>query len=69
VPTFSLAALTILELAPPELIEVAARSGYDQVGLRLLPAVPGGIAYPLMEDETMLRETIRRLKATGIAVC
>jgi sugar phosphate isomerase/epimerase len=30
--------------------------------------MPGGIAYPLMEDQTMLRETIRRLKATGLAV-
>jgi hypothetical protein len=32
-PSFSLAALTALELAPPELIEVAAACGYDHVGL------------------------------------
>ena len=43
---FSLAALTVLELAPPEMIELAARCGYEKVGLRLLPATPGGIAYP-----------------------
>jgi len=67
-PAFSLAALTALELPPPALIDVAAACGYDQVGIRLLPAVPGGIAYPLMEDEASLKETIARLDATGIAV-
>ena len=67
-PAFSLAALTVLELAPPALVDLAAASGYDNVGIRLLPAVPGGIAYPLMEDESGLRETIARLDATGITV-
>jgi sugar phosphate isomerase/epimerase len=68
VPSFSLAALTALELAPPRLIEVAAACGYDHVGLRLLPATPGGMAYPLMEDAAGLRETIARLEATGVTV-
>jgi sugar phosphate isomerase/epimerase len=68
VPSFSLAALTALELAPPGLIDVAAVCGYDHVGIRLLPATPGGIAYPLMEDEATLRETIARLDATGVTV-
>jgi sugar phosphate isomerase/epimerase len=68
VPSFSLAALTALELAPPALIDVAAACGYDHVGLRLLPATPGGIAYPLMDDVASLRETIARLDATGVTV-
>ncbi len=67
-PSFSLAALTALELAPPALVEVAATCGYDHVGLRLLPATPGGLAYPLMEDAAGLRETIARLDATGVTV-
>lgn len=67
-PKFSLAALTVLELAPPELVEVAASCGYDHVGIRLLPAVPGGLAYPLMDDAVALKETLARLDATGIAV-
>ena len=67
-PSFSLAALTVLELAPPALIDVAAACGYQQVGLRLLPAMPGGVAYPLMEDEPGLKETLARLDATGITV-
>ena len=67
-PRFSLAALTALELAPPELIDVAAACGYEHVGLRLLPATPGGVAYPLMQDPVALRETIARLEATGVTV-
>jgi sugar phosphate isomerase/epimerase len=65
---FSLAALTVLELAPPEAIEAAARCGYEHVGLRLLPATPGGLSYPLMDDRALLRETIKRLDSTGVAV-
>jgi sugar phosphate isomerase/epimerase len=67
-PKFSLAALTVLELAPPELVEVAAACGYHHVGIRLLPAVPGGVAYPLMDNEAALKETLARLEATGITV-
>ena len=67
-PSFSIAALTVLELAPCAMIDVAAACGYQQVGLRLLPAMPGGVAYPLMEDEAGLQETLARLDATGITV-
>src|SRR3979409_2368294 len=67
-PSFSLAALTVLELAPPALIDVAAGCGYDAVGIRLLPAMPGGIAYSLMDDEAALKETLARLDATGVTV-
>ena len=35
---FSLAALTVLELSPPDMVEAAARAGYSHVGLRLVPA-------------------------------
>jgi hypothetical protein len=34
----SLAALTVLELSPPEQVHCAADAGYSQVGLRLVPA-------------------------------
>jgi sugar phosphate isomerase/epimerase len=66
--TFSLAALTVLELAPPEMVELAAHCGYEKVGLRLLPATPGGIAYRLMDDAPLLRETLARLQSTGVTV-
>lgn len=67
-PTFSLAALTALELAPPQLIDVASACGFEQVGLRLVAATPGGTAYPLMTDRNALKETKARLAATGIRV-
>jgi hypothetical protein len=41
---FSLAYLTVSELAPPDAVTVASQTGYDYVGLRLLPAAPGGAA-------------------------
>ena len=34
---------------------VAARTGYQKVGLRLAPAAPGGAAYPLMREPACAR--------------
>ena len=67
-PAFSLAALTALELAPPALIDVAAATGCAQVGFRLIPVAPGGAAYPLQDDPALLRETLARLRDTGVGV-
>ena len=67
-PPFALAALTPVELAPPEMIEVASKTGYSQVGLRLIPVAPGSWAYPLMDDPAMLRETLARIADTGVGV-
>jgi sugar phosphate isomerase/epimerase len=57
-----------LETSPPEMIEFAAEAGYDLAGIRMMPAVPGGQAFPLMSDRAMLRETQRRIKDTGVRV-
>jgi sugar phosphate isomerase/epimerase len=65
---FSLAHLTALTLPPPELIGVAARSGYQRVGLRVLRVTPQGLAYPLMDDPPGLRETKAALADTGLSV-
>jgi sugar phosphate isomerase/epimerase len=65
---YSLAHLTALALPPPRLIEVAARTGYHKVGLRLAPAAPGGRAYPLMRDARLLSETLARASDLGIGV-
>jgi sugar phosphate isomerase/epimerase len=67
-PSFSLAALTALELPPPKLVEVAAACGFEEVGFRLLPATLGGKSYPLAGDPLQLRETKLRLDATGVRV-
>src|SRR5262249_15192937 len=64
----SLAALTVLELAPPDMVECAARAGYDCVGLRLIPATPEEVRYPVVGDTPMVREIERRLRDTGVRV-
>ena len=38
--SYSLSALTVLELAPPEQVSTAAAAGYSHVGVRLIPATP-----------------------------
>lgn len=67
-PDFSLAHLTVLSLAPPDMIEVAARTGYRHVGLRLIGVTAESPAYPLMHNPAMMRETKSRLAGTGIGV-
>jgi sugar phosphate isomerase/epimerase len=57
-----LAALTVLELAPPGQVAVAAQAGYTHVGLRLIPVA--GQTLPSFDP----RELERRLADTGIRV-
>jgi sugar phosphate isomerase/epimerase len=65
--SFSLAQLTVLNASPPELIRIAAASGYQHVGLRLLE-VTGGDAWSLVSDPQLLRETRRAMSDTGVGV-
>jgi sugar phosphate isomerase/epimerase len=67
-PKFSLAHLTVIRLSPPQVIEVAARTGYDTVGLRLVGGTEISPAYPLMEDKPLMRATKAAMAATGIGV-
>lgn len=64
----SLAHLTAIDLAPPELIHVAAEAGFDAVGLRLIRVTDSSPGYPLMRDPAMMRTTKAALRATGLAV-
>ncbi|MGQ7956373.1 sugar phosphate isomerase/epimerase family protein [Pseudomonas sp. SP16.1] len=64
----SLAALTVLELSPPQMVEVAARAGYSHVGLRLVPATPEEQHFPLVADARLRAQTRQRLRDTGIRV-
>jgi len=65
---FALSHLTVLESAPPRVVEIAARCGYSFLGLRLIPSGPGAIAYPLMTDKLMMRDTKARLADTGMRI-
>ncbi len=62
-----LAALTVLELAPPAMVACAAAAGFDRIGLRLLPATPEEVQHAMVGDTPLVRETEARLRDTGMA--
>ncbi|SAL21617.1 xylose isomerase domain-containing protein [Caballeronia peredens] len=64
----SLSALTVLELTPPQMVECAARAGYDFVGLRLLPATDTEVRHEIVGATPLKRETLAALRDTGIGV-
>jgi sugar phosphate isomerase/epimerase len=66
---FSLAHLTVLGCAPPEMTYIAARAGYDYVSIRpIFMGLPGEPNYALAENREMLAQTKRALTATGVRV-
>ena len=65
---YSLAHLTVLSLTPPQVVDVAARTGYRCVGLRMTRVTPDEVLYDLARDRALMRETKARLAATGVAV-
>lgn len=60
--------LTMLDVAPPDLVSLAHESGFDAVGLRAAPGAPPEQPWPLMPGSPMLAETLRRMADTGIRV-
>ncbi|GHF71160.1 sugar phosphate isomerase/epimerase [Amycolatopsis bartoniae] len=66
--SIGLAHLTLLRLSPPELVGVAAEAGYDFVGVRVRAATAGENQYPMAAGSPMSRETVRRLRDTGLRV-
>lgn len=64
----SLAALTVLELSPADMVETAARAEFDRVGLRLVPATPEEVSYPILDDPALLKATLKRIRDTGMKV-
>jgi sugar phosphate isomerase/epimerase len=64
----SLAALTVLELSPPDMVSCAAAAGYTHVGLRLLPATAQEATWPMVGDTPLVREVRARLDDTGTGV-
>ena len=67
-PRLSLSHLSALDLRPAELLSAAAAAGFWAVGLRLNPAAPGAISYPLRAGSAELSETRRRMNDTGVAI-
>lgn len=65
---YSLAHLTALDQPPPDLIRMAARLGYQRVGLRLIRVTETSAGYPLHQDSGLMRQTKNALAETGISV-
>jgi sugar phosphate isomerase/epimerase len=63
-----LAHLSLIELSPPDMVSAAAAAGFDLVSLRLAPATAGEPQHPMIGDTLMMRETLARLQALGVAV-
>jgi sugar phosphate isomerase/epimerase len=63
---FGLAHLTALELSPPELAREAASAGFAAIGLRVHPAMAGGVAYPLRAGSRAQRELRTILASEGV---
>lgn len=64
----SLAHLTLIDIPPPELVDIAASAGFDAVGLRISAAGPGDEPYPMAPGSPLLRATRRRMESTGVSV-
>lgn len=65
----SLAHLTVLDTTPPELVAVAAAAGFRTVGIRLTATPSVGVPpYDCLHEGPLLRETLLRLKDTGVSV-
>jgi sugar phosphate isomerase/epimerase len=64
----ALAALSMLELSPPDMVSCAAAAGFSHVGLRLLPATTEEPQHNMLGNSRLLRETLQRLQDTGVQV-
>jgi sugar phosphate isomerase/epimerase len=65
----SLAHLTVLDTTPPELVTVADAAGFRTVGIRLTATPSVGVPpYDVLREGPLLRETLLRLRDTGVSV-
>ncbi|MDE2300574.1 MAG: sugar phosphate isomerase/epimerase [Burkholderiales bacterium] len=64
--SISLAALTVLELSPVEMVRCAADAGYTHLGIRLLPATANEPAWDIVADTPMRRELVATLAGSGV---
>jgi len=64
----ALAALSMLELTPPDMVSCAAAAGFSHVGLRLLPATSTEPQHDMLGNSPLLQETLQRLQDTGVQV-
>ena len=63
---YSLGHLTLIDVPTPELIRIAARTGYDFASPRLICGGLPGPDYSLSRNEELRRCTVRALAETGL---
>jgi sugar phosphate isomerase/epimerase len=67
-PMVGIGHLTMLDVAPPDWVSLAAETGFDAVGIRVAAVGPTEEPWPMTAGSTMLAETRRRLDDTGVRV-
>jgi len=65
---YSLAYLSAAPRSPPDVLTIAAKAGYQHIGIRIMPAAPGGSFADLMQDKALLAATVGRIAETGVGV-
>jgi sugar phosphate isomerase/epimerase len=60
--------LTMLDIAPPDWVDLAHDAGFDAVGIRIGVAAPTEEPWPMTIGSPMLAATLGRLAATGMTV-
>ena len=67
-PLIGIDHLTLLHVSPPELVSIASETGFDAVGIRVHTAGRAEEPWPMTAGSPMLKETLERLRETGIQV-
>jgi len=67
-PPIALSHLSALDIAPVVLAPMAAAAGFSAIGIRMNPAAPGAICYPLRAATRDLRDLKAVLADTGIGI-
>ncbi|GAB3276380.1 TIM barrel protein [Sinomonas notoginsengisoli] len=64
----SLAHLSVVDAHPLELIDAAVAGGFNAIGLRIVPPMPTDEIIPVVGDEKLLAEVIRKKDDCGIMI-
>lgn len=65
---FSLAYLSVAGSSPKDMIEIAAATGYDHVGLRLTKVTADEVLAPLLDDPALVRATRKQADDAGVGI-
>jgi sugar phosphate isomerase/epimerase len=60
--------LTMLDVAPPDFVTLAAGAGFRAVSLRVSPVTAVEHVWPMFAGSPMLAETLQRCEGTGVTV-